>query len=216
MKKIIFLLGINMFGFFSVKSLTLKIINKMKDHDLTIFRDNFKDFTLMPGKSEEIKNFQGESLPYGVAKKLSMGIPERAGNMPIKDALKNPYPDGVSVIEVSKGFISGLDFKTILKDSREIMKLSSKNINEWTKVLGLSNNAKPQEILGKAGFFMKFDFKPYIDKAEKVLGLDYPTRYDYDLLNKFEKSFKEKWNLASENIKVKIQGAINQLRKDIK
>lgn len=187
--------------FVRANSLNLRVVNKINNKDLTIFLSNSKSLTLIPRRFEDIKNFNSMNLSYGLAKANSIAIPMRLGLVPIKDALKNPYPGGISEIEVTKNLVTGIGFETFLVDSQGIMRINPRHTYEWNKILGLSRGASDGEVLYKAGYLIGLRFKEKFRLASSIRGMSEKQ------ISKLYARLEATWAKSNEKVWKKISSA---------
>lgn len=202
-KILIYVFLFSIVGNTNIFAVKIRIINNMMDRDLTISSMSpvFAK-TLNAKGGYESNNIKPDSqIQYIVTKagseQSSMSKVTYIPSSTLADAFKNPYPkidsaDSVSEIEISKGLISGVNFKTFFVDAKGLVRIQPKEVSDWYKVLGLGKNAKPEEILFKAGEIVGYNF----EKKYKTLGSFVPTKSEE--LNTLYNFLKEKWsNLKS-------------------
>lgn len=165
MNRIIYSALISWSLFTTLESIAFKFINKTKEHfylSTPNVPNKFID-NLYPGTSAEwnitIKDpiIKGSLLPHG-----------EKFDLPVNKFMQNPYPDGVSEIEISKGLIKGFNYKVHFLDSKRNIKITPSHISDINKVLGLPKNAAPEEILYRAGELAGFKFSE--NKVFKLTG----------------------------------------------
>lgn len=191
-----------------LKPLTLRIINKTGNRYVTIILPNSKNFIVMPNRVPIVLNISSKEntvLLYGLSRTNNFNVCRVLGSIPLKDALKNPYPNGVSEVEINKGMINPISFYTYLIDSQGIVRLSPGELNEWDKVLGISKRASAEEILYKGGRLTGFSFSKELQNQSSIKGIT------LNELEELYKKLKKEWRDSYNKIWKKINMAYEKV-----
>jgi fructose 1,6-bisphosphatase len=159
---------------------------------------------LLPATSVEYNNIEKPIIKYSLKKVKS----EEASNLPsMEEAMKNPYPNGTSEIVITKGLISGVNFKLYFIDSKKSIKVNSKDISDWSKVLALTKNAKADEIVYKAGKLAEYQYDKKFDVLGSIAGMSKTEFHDlYLVIKNTWSKFPKIWQKIEESIKIIYKG----------
>jgi hypothetical protein len=212
-------LSISLLFLTNLEALNIKIINKTandpkkEENFIYIYPEYSRDVkgrldVLWPTTSAEYKlGDEFDKLSKPIFKFATKPNTEALNFPPNEEALNNPYVEGTSEIEITKGLLRGLNYKITYVCSKGTLRINSKDMTDWSKGLNLPKNATPDEILYKAGKHAGYKYDKQFDVRGSIEGMSKAEFHDlYLKIKKAWSKFPKIWQKIEDSIKVVYKG----------